>query len=105
MSAPNDAATAAPQPFPFPVPVTIGRGEGAQTVEALTFRAPKGRELRKVGSLFSVSPSGDVSPNIDACLRLAADLGGVPPAVIDELDARAANRLAWHIAGFFGEQA
>lgn len=90
------------EPFVFRKPVTVA----GTTYSQLKFRAPTGRDLRKVGFLFRGTNAGEFSPNVDACLKMAAMVSDPPvlPAVVDSLSGPDAQALALHIAGFFGEE-
>lgn len=90
------------EPFVFRKPVTVA----GKTYSQLNFRAPTGRDMRKVGFLFRGNEAGEFSPNVDACLKMAAMVSDPPvlPAVMDALSGKDAQGLALHVARFFGKE-
>jgi len=76
------------------MPVTITLSEpvefGQKTITELTLQEPKAKHLRKI----------NLPPTMDDLLNIASKLAGEAPAVIDELAARDALRVAEVIGGF-----
>jgi hypothetical protein len=101
----TDDATdhAAPAHPPGFVPLSTPIEAHGETLTALTLRKPNGKDIRVTGMPFRMS-SSDESIITDAAVvhRYIANLGGIPPSVVDRLSPVDFFTAMGVVLGFFG---
>jgi hypothetical protein len=82
-------------------PVTVAD----HTYDALTLRPPTGADMVKCGTPFSIGTDGGITPLPAAVKKYGVALGGVLPAVIDQLSGPDFMALTQAVMAFFGDPA
>lgn len=69
-------------------------------LHALVLRRPTGRDIRTCGAPYKITQDSEIAVEAAAMHRMIAQLAGVPPSSIDQLDAADWDRASQAVLGF-----
>ena len=96
---------APPEDVQWPVVIKLffkpTRNTRNEIIHALTMRAPTAKDIRQCGNPVRINSDNDVVTDPQAMMQMVAQLSGVYPPMIEELDARDWNSVSFYMQRFF----